>query len=104
YSDHTWKFRTRLTADFSVAPTACSLIVSAWASGRAYYGLYFSRVAITLAPCVDVVCIEFPERSCRALAEITGQIERNESPLSLRVDHAITESSDELTVRTTITA
>ena len=104
YSDHKWKIRARLTVDFDVVPTSCSLSVSVWASGRAYYGLYFTKESFPLQPSVDVVCIEIADGSCRALGQITGEIERNESPLLLRVDHAISESSDELNVRTTITA
>ncbi len=102
--DHKTTIRTRLTVAFNVVPSDCDLDVSAWASGRAYYGLYFVRRTIHLKPNVEVVCIKSQSGGCRALAQITRQSQRLLSPLLVQVDHSITPSSDEITIRTTITA
>lgn len=103
YEFRKWKIRTRLFARYSIAPSDSALEVSAWASGRAFYGLYFSRSTFELKSSLDVICTE-DSSSCRITAQMRGQSEYSESPLAIRVDHVTTPSSSDLTVRTSITA
>jgi hypothetical protein len=99
-----WKLRTRLDAEFRVAPSNSALRVSAWASGRAYYGLYYSQASHYLTPSVDVVGTEDGASTCRIHAQVRGQTQYSESPLSIRIDHVITASGCDLSIRTSVEA
>lgn len=102
YHDRKRNLRTRLQVDFDVVPTNSRLHVRARAAGRAYYGLYFVRRALEVVPDVEIACVVAQNQACRAVANVLDVLERNESPLSVAVDHAIAASSDEVSIRVTM--
>jgi hypothetical protein len=104
YDDHKWRIRARLTVAFEVVPSNCKLAIYASATGRAYYGVYFARRPLDLTPHVEIVCVPGKNGTCVALAQISPPTQKQDSPLTLQVDHTISQSSEDVTIRTTITA
>jgi hypothetical protein len=99
----TSNLRVRLETDFDVVPTNSRLHVRARAAGRAYYGLYFKRKTIVVTPDVVIECLAQKDGSCRAVADVRDMLETNVSPVSVSVDHAISQSGNEVTVKVTMT-
>lgn len=104
YDDYESNIRTRLHVKFRVRPSSCRLHTTALAAARAYYGFHFARETIELNPALDIVCTRDSDGKCKASVSVTGAIQRVRSPVTVQIDHAVTVSGAEVTVRTTMSA
>lgn len=95
----TW--RTHLIPAFVCRPSDGGLSQSAWASGGAFYGLYFATGQVGVTPHVEVVWdSRVHPHEGQTAASSTGDIEQTQSPVRVYVKNVIISDGDTVTVIT----